>query len=56
MVNSKQLIIEYKKQFGKTYTQMNCISSITNILNRYGGRRADAGTDWRTMRMLRAIK
>ena len=37
MVKSKQFVTEYRKQFGKTDAQMDCISSITNIMNRYGG-------------------
>lgn len=38
MVKAKQLVEEYKKQFGKTYDDMDCITSISNIIKRYGGK------------------
>ena len=46
MVKSKQLVKEYRKQFGKTYEQMDCIHSIANIIHRYGGKSDLTGSNW----------
>lgn len=46
MITGKQLVEEYRKQFGKTYAQMDCIGSIANILYRHGGKAALTGSNW----------
>ena len=47
MIKSKQLVTEYKAQIGKyTYADMDCIKSIANIMNRYGGKSDLMGSNW----------
>lgn len=47
MVKSRQLVQEYRKQIGRfTYDDMDCITSIENIITRYGGRSSAVGSNW----------
>ena len=47
MIKSKQLVAEYREQIGKyTYEDMDCIKSIANIINRYGGKSDLMGSNW----------
>lgn len=46
MIKSHVLVQEYRKQFGKTYKEMDCIHSIANIIYRYGGKSDLTGSNW----------
>jgi len=57
MITSKQLVAEYKKQIGKyTYADMDCIKSIANIMNRYGGKSDLMGSNWYARREIRNLR
>ncbi len=57
MIKSKQLAAEYKKQIGKyTYADMDCIKSIANIMNRYGGKSDLMGSNWYARNEIRNLR
>jgi len=57
MIKSKQLVAEYKKQIGKyTYADMDCIKSIANIMNRYGGKSDFMGSNWYARHEIRNLR
>jgi len=57
MIKSKLLVVEYKKQMGKyTYADMDCIKSITNIMNRYGGKSDLMGSNWYARQEIRNLR
>lgn len=47
MIMSKQLVQEYRQQIGRfSYAQMDCITSIARIIQRYGGAADLMGSNW----------
>ena len=57
MIKSKQLVVEYKKQIGKyTYADMDCIKSVANIMNRYGGKSDLMGSNWYARNEIRNLR
>ena len=47
MIKSKQLVQEYRQQIGRfSYAQMDCITSIARIIQRYGGAADLMGSNW----------
>ena len=57
MIKSKQLVAEYKKQIGKyTYADMDCIKSIANIMNRFGGKSDLMGSNWYARNEIRNLR
>lgn len=57
MIKSKQLVIEYRTQIGKySYKEMDCIKSIANIMNRYGGKADVIGSNWYARNEIRNLR
>ena len=47
MIKAKQLVQEYRLQIGRfSYSQMDCIRSIADIVRRYGGKSDLTGSNW----------
>lgn len=47
MIKSKELVRLYREQIGRfTYAQMDCITSISNIIIKHGGKAALNGSNW----------
>ena len=57
MIDSHNLVDEYRKLIGKyAYADMDCIKSIANIMNRYGGKSDLMGSNWYARNEIRNLR